>query len=116
MARQLLNGRRKGGAGLGMTPWTVAEVVARRARRKASEAFFRVRGPTTLESLCLSYGVSSIDELAIAALTSSCTAWCGVENRARTIDALKKIEGALPRAIQRAEAAAALQFDYFGTP
>lgn len=115
MARRLLNGRQRAVAGLGMTPWDVADVVARRARRAASEALFRVRSTTDARTICAAYGVTSIHELPTAALSAPCAAWCGVENRRRTVDALKTVDGAVSRAIQRAEAAAALRFNIFGT-
>lgn len=98
-----------------LSPWVIAEVAARRARRKAAQVLYRYRGVTPVEALCRAYGVSSVEELPAAALDRRTHVWCDVSQRANTLSALSQKSGALTRAIARAEAAAHLQFDVFGT-
>ncbi|MFL5321497.1 MAG: alginate lyase family protein [Myxococcaceae bacterium] len=97
-----------------MSPWVIAEVAARRARRAAVQVLYRYRGATKVEALCQAFGVARLEELPAAALDRPSEVWCSVSQRTRTLSALAQCNGALTRAISRAKRASHLRFNVFG--
>lgn len=98
-----------------VAPTTLARVAARRALRAARNVVGRPARFTT-EQIQHAFGVSAIGQLAARAFDDRAGfTWCEAPQRARTLAALRQVEGAVERALVRAERAARQRFTVFGT-
>lgn len=95
-------------------PATLAKVAARRALRLARNAVTRPPRFTT-EQLLGAFGATSVDQLPSRVFDDRTgSTWCEPSQRASVVTAVRRLEGAVDRALARAERAARQQFDVFG--
>ncbi|MFL5350646.1 MAG: alginate lyase family protein [Hyalangium sp.] len=99
-----------------LAPAAVARSAVRRVQGVARQALYRRRYRVDELRLLQAYGAASATELASRFLSTRQTGtWCEHTQRRSVLRALAAIPGARERALKRARAALAQEFDVFGT-